>query len=115
MRSEHLQGCLREVTRKNDQYTQQRKKLVSLTRLEFQEERLLVSLIWMTMVLLPKSVDYYRGILVVEVICKLCQSIMNNQLNSSITLHDALHIFRQGRGTGTKTFKDKLYPQLVGL
>ena len=40
---------------------------------------------------------------------------MNNQLNSSITLHDALHIFRQGRGTGTKTFENKLSPQLAGL
>ena len=53
------------------------------------------------MVLITKGGGGYRGIVLVEVIWKVCAPIVNNILQSTITLHDALHGFRMGRGTGT--------------
>ena len=40
---------------------------------------------------------------------------MNNRISSVITLHDALHRFRQGRETGTAPIEAKLVQQLTGL
>ena len=67
------------------------------------------------MLLLPKRVGDYRGIGLVEVLWKVCASIMNNLLLSAIILHDSMHGFRQGRGTGKSTLDTKLAQQLVGL
>ena len=36
-------------------------------------------------------------------------------LNRGVVLHDALHRFRWGRGTGTATMEAKLTQQLAGL
>ena len=47
----------------------------------------------MVMVLIPKGVGGYRGIVLVEVIWKVCISILNNSICSSITLYDALNCF----------------------
>ena len=40
---------------------------------------------------------------------------MNNRLRSAITLQDALHGFRQGKGAGTATMEAKLAQQLAVL
>ena len=40
---------------------------------------------------------------------------MNNWIRSSITLHDDLNGFIQGRGTGTKTLEANMYQQLAIL
>ena len=74
--------------------------MVSLMKVAFQEGRLPVALIWMTMVLLSKWGGEYRWIGLVEVIYNICASIVNNRLCSTITLYDALNGFRNGRGTG---------------
>ena len=60
------------------------------------------------MVLSPKVGGYFRGIGLVEVICEVCAYIIKNSLRSAIALHVALHVFRQGRGTGTPTMEAKL-------
>ena len=39
----------------------------------------------------------------------------NCQLTASITYHDFLHGFREGRGTGTATLEAKLLQQLAAL
>ena len=67
------------------------------------------------MVLIPKSVGGYRGIVLVEVIWKVCLLIMNNRIQQNINLHDALHGFRQGRGMGTATMEAKLTQKLVRI
>ena len=40
---------------------------------------------------------------------------INNCLRRSISFHNALHRFRQGRGTGMVTLEDKLAQQLVDI
>ena len=42
-------------------------------------------------------------------------TIINNRLRISISLHDNLHRFRQGRGTGTATLEAKLVQHLAGI
>ena len=67
------------------------------------------------MVLLPKGGGESRGVGLVEVIWKLCASIINNLLWSYIILHDSLHEFRQGMGTGISNLEEKLEQQLAGI
>ena len=55
---------------------------------------------WTTMVITPKGVGDYRMIGLVEVIWKVCVSIMNNRLRVAIALHKSLHVFVQGVGGG---------------
>ena len=55
------------------------------------------------------------GIGLVEVIRKVCASIMNNRLWAVINLNDILHGFRQGRGTATAIMEENLDQQLAGL
>ena len=41
--------------------------------------------------------------------------MVNCRLNSSVALHDALHGFRAGRGTGTAILEAELAQQLAGI
>ena len=67
------------------------------------------------MVIILKLLGGYIGIVSVQVIWKVFESIMNNRIQSFINLNDALHSFRQGRGVGTATMEAKLDPKVVGL
>ena len=73
------------------------------------------ALMWTTMVLIPKGKGAYTGIGLVETIWKVCTSIINNRIQSSIVLHDSLHGFIQGRGTGTAIMEAKLEQQLAEI
>ena len=68
-----------------------------------------------TMVIIQKDGREYRGIGMVETIWKVCTSIVNSQLRSSIVIHDVLHGFRQGWGSGTEIMEAKLKQQLAGI
>ena len=57
----------------------------------------------------------YRGIGMVEFIWKICAYIMNNQINSFVTLKHSLHGFRQGIGAGTATLESNLAQKLAGM
>ena len=63
---------------------------------------------WKTMEPIPKDKGEYRGIGLVETIWKVCTSIVNSRLRSSIVLHEVLHGFKQGRGTETAIMEAKL-------
>jgi hypothetical protein len=52
-----------------------------------------------------------RGIGLLEVMWKVCSSIINSRLQESIQFHKALHGFRRGRGTGTAILEAKLLMQ----
>ena len=70
---------------------------------------------WDTMVFLPKGNGRYRGIVMIEVVWKVCATVVNCRINRSVTLHDALHGFRVGRGMGTETLEVNLANHLAGL
>ena len=63
---------------------------------------------WQTVVLIPKGKKEYRGIGLVEVTWKVVAVILHHRLMIAITFHDALHGFREGRGTGMATLDAKL-------
>ena len=67
------------------------------------------------MVLITKGKGDYRGIGLMEVMWKVVAEILNRWLTASITYHDFLHGFREGRGTGTSTLKAKLIQQLAAM
>ena len=58
---------------------------------------------WEMMVFLPKGRGVYWGIGLVEVVWKVCATVVNFRLKMSVMLHDTLHGFRSGRGTVTST------------
>ena len=89
--------------------------MVSIMQLAFQEGRLPEAMTWTEMVLMSKEEGYFRGIGLVEVIWKVLTSITNNRLRYSVTLYDALHEFRQGRGTGMATLKTNMVQHLAGV
>ena len=89
--------------------------MVSIIKVALWEGYIPEALIWKTMVLIRKGKGEYRGIGLVETIWKVCTSIVNSRLQSSIVLHDVLHGFRQGRGTGTVIMKAKLEQQLAWI
>ena len=70
---------------------------------------------WQVVVLILKGKQEYRGIRLVEVMWKVVAEILNCRLTSSITYHNFLHVFREGRGTGTATLEAKQLQQLAAL
>ena len=86
---------------------------MSITHVAFRGGYLPEALTWMTIVLIPKGVGGYIGIGLVEVIWKVCTLIIKDVLRNTIILHDALHGFRQGTGTGTATMEEILEQKLV--
>ena len=42
-------------------------------------------------------------------------AVINCNIKRSVTLHNALHGFRAGRGTGTATLEEKLAQKLAGI
>ena len=67
------------------------------------------------MVMIPKEKGEIRGIGLVEVTWKLMAVILHHQLTTGLQIHDALHGFREGRGTETATLEAKLLQQLAAM
>ena len=51
----------------------------------------------------------------VDITWKVVAVILHCRLTTAITFHDALHVFRGGRGTGTATLEAKLLQQLAAM
>jgi hypothetical protein len=67
-------------------------------------------------VLIPKATGGTRGIGLLEVMWKICSSIINQQrLQGTIPFHEALHGFQTGRGTGTASLDAKLLIHLAHI
>ena len=50
-----------------------------------------------------------------EAIWKVVAAILNRRFTASITYHNLLHGFQEGRGTGTATLEAKILQQLAAL
>jgi len=61
--------------------------------------------------LIPKDITSYRGIVLLETIYKIASAIIASRLSASIDFHDAVHGYREGRGTGTAITELKLLMQ----
>ena len=70
---------------------------------------------WQAVLLILKGEMYCRGIGLVEVMWNVVAEILNIRITSSITFHDFLHGYMEGRGTGTVTLETKLLQQLADL
>ena len=90
-------------------------KVVEITQTAFREGKLAKESTWQTVVLIPKGKREYRGIGLVDVTWKVVAVILHRRLTKGIMFHDALHGFREGRGTGTATLEAKLLQQLAAM
>ena len=70
---------------------------------------------WQALVLIPKGKGEYHGIDLVEVVWKVVAVVLNFHLTASITYHNFLHGFQEGRGTCTATLEAKLLQKLSDL
>ena len=100
MKEEKLKAWLRAAIREKEPNTKTWDKVVSVIQIAFREGYIMEALMRKTMVLIPKGKDEYRGIGLVETIWKVCTSIVNSRLRSSIVLHDILHSLDRGGGQG---------------
>ena len=86
-----------------------------MTQTAFREGKLAEEATWQTVVMIPKWKGEFRGIGLVEVTWKFVEVILHCRLTTGIKLHDALHGFQEGRGTGTATLEAKLLQQLAAM
>ena len=93
MNSEHLKTWIQESTREKDPDTDKWDKLLSITQVALWAGYSLEAIIWKMVVLIPKGGGGCRVIGLVDVVWKVCTSIVNSRLQSTIVLHDALHGF----------------------
>ena len=63
--------------------------------------------------LIPKTThgNKFRGIALIEVLYKLCATIIHLRLSAAIEFHPGIHAFRRRRGTGTALLEAKLLMQ----
>ena len=128
MRAEDLKGWLAEAQRGEKGETADKEgvgregtregeenwvRVVELVQTAFRDGDLAEEETWQAVVLIPKGKKDYWGIGLVEVMWKVVAAILNLCFTSSITLHNALHGFRAGRGTDTSTLEAKLLQQLA--
>ena len=86
-----------------------------MTQTTFREGKLAEEATWQTVVLIPKGKGEFRGIGLVEVTWTVVVVILHRRLTEGIKLHDVLHGFREGRGTGTATLEAKLLQQIAAM
>ena len=128
IRAEHLKGWLaaakigRLAEEKGEEKTEAEEeggelwgKVVEITQTVFREVNLAEEATWQTVVLIPKGKRNFRGVGLVEVTWKVVAVILYLRLTAEIKFHDALHGFREGRGTGTATLEAKLLQQLAAM
>ena len=67
------------------------------------------------LVLISKGGEDYRGIGLVEVMCKAVAVILNHCFTESTTYHDSLNGFQVGLSTGNATLEAKLLWQVMAM
>ena len=89
--------------------------MLRLVQVIFRDGTVPEEIVWANMLLPLKWKWEYRGIGLVEVLWEVCSVVINCRLKRSVVLHNALHGFREGRGTGTEMLEAKLAHHLDGL
>ena len=79
--------------------------IVELIQTKFQEGEFAEETTWQAVVPIPKGIQDYWGIGLVEVMWKVVAAILNFRLTATIADHDFLHIFRAGRSKCTATLE----------
>ena len=126
--AEHLKGWLtaskrgggaeekgKEKTETEEEGEEMWGKVVEMTQTAFREGKLAKEATWQTVVMIPKGKGDFRGIELVEVTLKVVAVILHRRLTTGIQLHDGLHGFQEGCGTGTATLETKLLQQLAAM
>ena len=114
LRTDQLKDWLQAARREEDPDSTHWNTLAELVQHAFETGNLPEELVRSTMMLLPKGGGQFRGIGLLESAWKVTSSVMNQRL-SAIELHDALHGFRAGRGTGATVIGVKLLQQWARL
>ena len=115
MIEEYLKGWHKEAKREKELVSRRWDLVVRLVQLVFRYGTMTVEIAWAKMVLILKGKGGYRGIGLVEVLCKVCAVVVNCWLKRSVVLNNALRGFITGRGTGTATLEAKLAQHLTGI
>ena len=92
---------------------EQWQNLVKITQFMWKHGDIPRYLGWIILVLIPKGNTDTRGIGLLESMWKLVESIIETLLRESVRLHDVLHSFCSGRGTGTSILEPKLAQELT--
>ena len=68
---------------------------------------------WTILLLIPKSTTNTRGIDLLDTLWKVVEALIDTRIRASLQMHDVLHGFRSGRGTGTTIMGIKLSQELA--
>ena len=116
MRAEDIKSWLRGAEDEEKNNTEgagdRWRAFVRLTQSIFEQGRVPRQMLWLIVVLIPKGNGDFRGIGLLEPFWKVLEIVMDIRLQA-IPLHDSLHGFTSGRGTGTATMEVKLAQQLA--
>ena len=72
-------------------------------------------LIWAILVLIPKGNTDKWGIGLLEVLWKVVEAIVDNQIKTVVKFHDILHGLRAKRGTGTSITELNMFQELASI
>jgi hypothetical protein len=122
MRAKHVKEWLRGIKREEDPAGQggipsdgdNWRLFLRLIQAAWTNGIIPCQLLWIIVVLIPKSGSNYRGIGLLEPIWKVIKQIIDHRLDA-FKLHDSLHGCRNKRGTGTAIIEAKLAQQLLYL
>ena len=70
---------------------------------------------WMTLFLIPKGTTNTRGIGLLQTLWKLVGVLMDTSLHARLQIHDVLHGFRSGRGTGSAIMDLKIDQEFASI
>ena len=116
MRSEHLHQWLIDDNRDDRSDSNNWQNFVAIVQAEFHNGTLVKEITWQTAVLISEGVSIIsRGFVLFKVLWKSLTSLLNRRLMSAIKVHDKLHRFWSGRGTGTVALEANLLQQLTSM
>ena len=115
MTVQHIRDWLTTAERKQNPDPTPWEALVTFVQHVFQTGDIPPQLHWSYLTLLPKPDGGVQGIGLLEVLWKLIEAIIDTRVRATVTLHDALHGFIAGRGTGTAILEAKLHHELAGI